>query len=166
MPELPRNVKIILWQPRLPLSFMCHPWREMGCIRRAQPLYCARMAEQEDLNAFGYEDSAGAVLTLGIVPVVGCYIFFRDMVGLMVFFGVLAVALAAFVYLLGRLTGWRIIGTVVNLAGCILVPLYIAVAIWLWMSPYAPTARFNKDKPAPTPAAQPGAPVPAAPPAN
>ncbi len=132
----------------------------MGCICRPQPLYCARMAEpQQDLNAFGVEDSAGAVLTLGVPPVVACYIFFRDMVGLMVFFASLAVGLAAFVYVLGKLTGWRAIGTVVNLVGCVLVPAYIAATIWLWMSPYAPTARYNKDKTEQAPAAQPQAPA-------
>ncbi len=105
------------------------------------------MAEpQEDLNAFGCEDSAGAVLTLGIVPVVGCYIFFKEMVGLMIFFAVLAVVLALFVYALGKLTGWRSIGTVVNLVGSILVPLYLAAAIYLWCSPYAPTARFHAEQ--------------------
>ncbi len=108
----------------------------------------ARMAEQEDLNAFGSADSAGAVLMLGAVPVVGCYIFFRDMVGLMITFGALAVGLAAFVFVLGRLTGWRIIGSLVNLAGCILVPLYIATAVWLWCSPYAPTHKqLNEETP-------------------
>ncbi len=123
------------------------------------------MAEQqEDLNAFGVEDSAGAVLTLGVPPVVGCYIFFRDNVGLMVFFAVLAAVLAALVYLLGKVTGWRIIGSMVNLVGCILVPVYIAAAIWLWTSPYAPTARYHAEEAAEAPAAQPEAPaaVPAA----
>ncbi len=109
----------------------------------------ARMAEQEDLNAFGSEDSAGAILMLGAVPVVGCYIFFRDMTGLMIMFAALAVGLAAFVYLLGKLTGWRIIGSLVNLAGCILVPVYIGIAIWLWCSPHAPTHKqLNAEAPA------------------
>ncbi len=122
--------------------------------------------QQEDLNAFGCEDSAGAVLTLGVVPVVGCYIFAKENVGLMVFFGVLAVALTVFVYVLGRLTGWSSIGRVVNLVGSILVPLYIAGAVYLWTSPYAPTARYHKDKEAEAPAAEQGAPVaPAAAPA-
>ena len=121
------------------------------------------MAEpQEDLNAFDSADSAGAVLMLGMVPVVGCYIFFRDMQWLMVFFAAVTFGLAAFVYLLGKLTGWRIIGSVVNLAGCLMVPAYIAGAIYLWCSPYAPTARYNKDvddkKPAATQSAQPGEP--------
>ncbi len=103
--------------------------------------------QQEDLNAFDSEDSAGAVFVLGIPPVVASYIFFRDMMGLMIFFGALAVGLAVFVYLLGKLTGWRLIGSVVNLVGCILVPLYVVAAIWLWTSPHAPTARYSKDKP-------------------
>ncbi len=102
--------------------------------------------QQEDLNAFNSEDSAGAVLMLGVVPVVACYIFFQDMAWLMVFFGALAVGLSLFVYLLGKLTGWRAIGNVVNLIGSILVPAYIVGAIYLGTSPYAPTARFNKDK--------------------
>ncbi len=114
---------------------------------------------QEDMNAFDSADSAGAVLTLGVVPVVGCYIFFKDMVWLMVFFGALAVGLAAFVYLLGRLTGWRAIGTVVNLTGCILVPVYLVAVIWLWTSPYAPTARYSKDNAADVPAAGQGVPA-------
>ncbi len=126
------------------------------------------MAEQqEDLNAFDCEDSAGAVLTLGVVPVVVCYIFFRDVQWLMVLFGALAVGLAALVYLLGKLTGWRLIGSVVNLAGCILVPLYIVAAIYLWTSPYAPTARYHQDLPDDAPAARQGTPpAPKAPAAN
>ncbi len=81
------------------------------------------MAEpQEDLNAFDSADSAGAVLTLGVVPVVGCYVFFREMQWLMVLFGVAAVALSVLVYLLGKLTGWRLIGTVGKLFWCIMLP--------------------------------------------
>ncbi len=114
---------------------------------------------QEDLNAFDSYDSAGAVLTLGVPPVVACYVFAKEMVWLMVFFGALAVGLAVFVFLLGRLTGWSIIGKVVNLVGCILVPLYIAGTIWLWMSPLAPTARYKNQKPAEPPAVQQGAPA-------
>ncbi len=121
------------------------------------------MDEQpEDLNAFDSFDSAGAVLTLGVPPIVACYIFAKEMVWLMVLFGALAVGLAVFVYLLSRLTGWSIIGKVVNLAGCILVPLYVVGTIVLWFSPLAPTARFAKDKktPAEAPAAEQGAPQP------
>ncbi len=129
----------------------------MGCICCRQPLYCARMAEQQDdLNAFSCEDSAGAVLMLGVAPVVGCYVFFEEKTGLMIFFGALAVGLAALVYLLGRLTGWRLIGTVVNLVGSILVPLYIAAAIWLWMSPQAPHTRYKAKRPPQVPSEQQG----------
>ncbi len=114
---------------------------------------------QEDLNAFNCEDSAGAVLTLGIVPVVACYIFFKDMTWLMILFGSLAVGLAAFVYLLGKLTRWRAIGYVVNLVGSILVPAYIAGAIYLWTSPYAPTAKYKSKKPPVAPTVQQGEPA-------
>ncbi len=121
------------------------------------------MAEQqEDLNAFDSADSAGAVLMLGIIPVAACYVFFEEQPWLMVLFGAVAVGSSVFVYLLSTLTGWRIIGTVVNLIGCILVPAYIAAAIWLWCSPYAPTARFNKNLEEQPPAAsQTEAPAPA-----
>ncbi len=110
--------------------------------------------QQEDLNAFNSEDSAGAVLMLGVVPVVACYIFFKDMKWLMVLFASLAVGLSAIVYLLSKLTGGRTIGSVVNLVGCILVPAYIVGAIMLWTSPYAPTARYKAKKASEAPAVQ------------
>ncbi len=112
------------------------------------------MAEtQEDLNAFDSWDSAGAVLTLGVAPVVASYIFFRDMPWLMFLFGAAAVGLAALVFMLSKLTGWRIIGSTVNLVGCILVPAYLVAAIYLWTSPYAPTARYHQDEADKKPAA-------------
>ena len=94
---------------------------------------------QEDFNAFSSADCAGAVLMLGIVPAVMNYIFFRENMGTTVVLGAGAAGLAALVFLFSYLTGWRIISTLVNLAGCILVPAYIAAAVWLWTSPYAPT---------------------------
>ncbi len=119
----------------------------MVCICLHLRLYCPHMSEpQEDLNAFSAEDSAGAVLTLGIVPVVACYIFFKEMTWLLVLFGAIAVGLTLFVYLLGKLTGWRAIGSMVNLLGCILVPAYVVGAICLWTSPHAPTARYYAAK--------------------
>ncbi len=108
---------------------------------------------QEDLNAFDSWDSAGAVLTLGVAPVVASYIFFKDMPWLMVFFGAIAVGLAVLVFMLSKLTGWRIIGSTVNLLGCILVPTYLLAAIYLWTSPYAPTARYHQDEAEKQPAA-------------
>ncbi len=113
---------------------------------------------QEDLNAFDSYDSAGAVLTMGVPPVVACYIFAKEMVWLMVLFGALAVGLALLVFLLSKLTGWSIIGKVVNLVGCIIVPVYIVGAIILWTSPLAPTARYKANTPATPPEVQQGAP--------
>ncbi len=125
--------------------------------------------EQEDFSAFNSADCAGAVLMLGIVPAVMNYIFFRENMGVTIMLGAGAVGLAAFVFLLSFFTGWRIVGTLVNLAGCILVPVYIAAAVWLWTSPYAPTykgdieaAAAEAEQGAPTQGtASPPAPAPA-----
>ncbi len=137
MPQDACNVKIILWQPR-----------KNGVASAARAGYTgARMAEEEeDFNAFTGADCAGAVLMLGIVPAVMNYLFFKDNMTLTMMLGAGAVGLALLVFLLVRLTGWRLIGSVVNLMGCILVPAYLAAAIWLWCSPYAPTARMKAAK--------------------
>ncbi len=112
----------------------------MSCNARALRVYSARMAEEpEDLNAFTGEDSAGAVFMLALVPVALNYIFNRSAMGLTITLGVFAALLALAVYAFARLTKWSIIGRVVNLLGCILVPVYIVVAIMLWTSPCAPT---------------------------
>ncbi len=98
------------------------------------------MAEEpEDLNAFTSEDCFGAVLMLGMVPVVLNYVFNREQMGLTITLGLVAVVLAAAVYALARLTGWSMVGRVVNLVGCGLVPVYVIVAVCLWCSPFAPT---------------------------
>ncbi len=147
MPYARGKVKIILRQPR---KWIASP---------ARAGYTARMAEQEeDFNAFNSLDSAGAVLMLGIAPAVMNYIFFKEEMTLTCILGAGAVGLAALVYLLFSLTGWRVIGSIVNLVGCILVPIYLAAAIWLWCSPYAPTARAKA-----TPPQQPAAEAPATP---
>ena len=112
----------------------------MDCIAAPFRVYSPRMAEEpEDLNAFDSEDCFGAVLMLGIVPVVLNYVFNKEQMGLTIMLGVLAGALAVAVYLLAKLTGWKMVGRIVNLIGCILVPVYIVVAVMLWCSPLAPT---------------------------
>ncbi len=98
------------------------------------------MAEEpEDLNEFTGEDCGGAVFMLGLVPVVLNYVFNKEQMGLTITLGVVAVLAALAVYALAKLTGWRSVGRIVNIVGCILVPVYLVAAIWLWMSPYAPT---------------------------
>ncbi len=112
----------------------------MSCNARACKVYSLRMAEEpEDLNEFTSEDCGGAVFMLGLVPVVLNYVFNKEQMGLTIALGVAAVAAALAVYLLARLTGWSMVGRVVNLVGCVLVPVYVVAAVCLWCSPCAPT---------------------------
>lgn len=131
------------------------------------------MSEQpEDLNTFNSWDNFGATLMLGLVPVVLYYVFTKDtgiitpentaaaaeviekepdkmLMALMVL-GAVLVSLA--VLGLSLLTRWRIISKLVNLAGCILTPLYLIVTICHWLP--------DSEQPAPQPeATQPAAPA-------
>ncbi len=97
--------------------------------------------EAEDLNAFEAEDCGGAVLVLGVIPAVMNYVFNKEQMGLTVTLGAFAAGLAVVIYLLARFTGWRLIGAVVNLVGCVLVPCYVALAIVLWIPSDTPDSQ-------------------------
>lgn len=92
------------------------------------------MEEPEDFNQFNSADCGGAVLMLGIVPAVMCFVFTEPTnYVLTVSVGVLAVLVALVVWGLAAVTKWRLIPTLVNLLGCILAPFYVVIAIYLWV---------------------------------
>lgn len=91
------------------------------------------MGESEDFNQFSGADCGGAILMLGIVPAVMCFVFTEPTnYVLVVALGLLAVLLAAAVWGLAAVTKWRIIPAAVNVLGCVLAPFYVAIAIYLW----------------------------------
>lgn len=90
------------------------------------------MTEEEDFNTFDSHDCGGAVLMLGIVPAVMAYVFDDHNVVLAALFAGIAVVIAAAVWGLSLITHWRIIPRLVSLAGAVLTPLYVALAVYLW----------------------------------
>ncbi len=83
----------------------------------------------------GSWDCAIAVLMLGITPIAIHYVFgdrgdYKELIPMVA--GVCVAALA--VFLLVALTGWRIIGKIVNILGIILTIIYIVIAIQEWRS--------------------------------
>lgn len=88
--------------------------------------------ENEDFNAFNSWDCLGATALLGIIPAALNFIFNdKDLISTALLAAVgLIISLAVFA--LALITRWRIIGTLVNLAGCILTPVYIAIAVYCW----------------------------------
>ena len=90
--------------------------------------------QAEDYNAFNSWDSFGASLMLGIVPAIMNYVFTdpHDEYG-SIFIALLAVLISLGILAVSLITRWRIIGTIINMAGCILTPLYVAIAAYCWM---------------------------------
>jgi uncharacterized membrane protein YczE len=89
--------------------------------------------EQEDLNAFKSWDCFGASLMLGVVPGIIHYAtttphdeigaIFMSIVGVLISFVVLAVAL---------ITRWRIIGVIINWVGTVLTIVFIGYMVLFW----------------------------------
>ena len=89
--------------------------------------------EQEDLNAFNSWDCFGASLMLGVVPGIIHYAttsphdemgaLFMSIIGVLISFVVLAVAL---------ITRWRIIGTIINWVGTVLTVVFIGFMVLFW----------------------------------
>ncbi len=89
--------------------------------------------EAEDLNEFNSWDTLGAMLMLTMVPAIMNYVFNeQDVVGSAVIAGI-GVVISVAVFALALLTRWRIISRVVNLMGCVLTTLYIALSVYLWV---------------------------------
>ncbi len=88
--------------------------------------------EPEDFNAFNSWDVLGAMLMLTLVPAIMYFVFNdKELVMTCIIAGI-GVAVSVVVFLLAMVTRWRIIGRIVNLLGCVLTALYIAVAVYLW----------------------------------
>ncbi len=105
-------------------------------------IYCPCMnEEQEDFNAFNSWDSFGATLLLALVPAVMHFVFTRPStpgephdIALTITIAVVGIIISLAVLALSLITRWRIIGSVVNLAGAILTPVYVVIAICAWTS--------------------------------
>lgn len=91
------------------------------------------MSENEqDFNAFDCWDCLGASMMLAIMPAALNFIFNdKDLVSTAIL-GIIGVSISLVVFLLAFITRWRIIGTLVNVAGSILTPIYIAIALYCW----------------------------------
>lgn len=88
--------------------------------------------EEEDLNAFNIWDSVGATIMLGVVPAALCYVFNdHDYISSGLCMGASLLA-GCIVYLAGLLMPGRLLGRIVNLAGCLLAPIYLIIAILMW----------------------------------
>lgn len=88
--------------------------------------------EDEDFNTFNSWDCLGATALLGIMPAVLNFIFNdKDLISTALL-GAVGLIISLAVFALSLITHWRIIGILVNLAGCILTPVYIAIAIYCW----------------------------------
>ena len=112
--------------------------------------------QQEDYNAFNSWDSFGATLMLGIMPAIMYYVFTKADKGepdisLIVLIVLAAVLISLAVLAVSLVTRWRLIGTMVNVAGAILAPVYITIAVCAWL----PDAEPAQPAPASEPAAQP-----------
>ena len=92
-------------------------------------------SEPQDMNEFDALDCGLAALMLGVVPAIIHFVFCGGMETLVVtgFMGVAGVALALAVWGVAYYTHTRLVGILVNWAGCILTPVYIAVAVYLWV---------------------------------
>ncbi len=131
------------------------------CHGRRLAVYSPHMSEpQKDYNAFNSWDSFGATLMLGAVPAV-MYEVFTKADGaeadhtVTVLIVVAAVLISLVVLAVSLITRWRIIGTLVNLAGATLTPVYIAIAICAWLpedeseAPPQPAAETAPQQPVP-----------------
>lgn len=110
-----------------------------NCHVRWLAVYSPCMSEQQiDYNAFNSWDSFGATLMLGVVPAIMYEVFTKtDGVEadhtVTVLIVVAAVLISLVVLAASLITRWRIIGTLVNLAGATLTPVYIAIAVCAWL---------------------------------
>lgn len=92
-------------------------------------------SEPQDLNEFDATDCGLAALMLGVVPAIIHFVFCGGTDTLVVT-GIMAAAgafLGVAVWAVAYYTHTRVVGILVNLAGCILTPLYIAVTVYLWV---------------------------------
>lgn len=88
--------------------------------------------EEEDFNAFNSWDCFGASALLGIIPAVMNFVFNdKDLVSTALL-AAIGIAVSVAVLLVSLLTRWRMIGLLVNLAGCILTPIYCIITIYLF----------------------------------
>lgn len=88
--------------------------------------------EEEDFNAFNSWDCLGATALLGIMPAVLNFIFNdKDLISTALL-GAVGLIISLAVFVLSLITHWRIIGVLVNLAGCILTPIYIGITLYFW----------------------------------
>ena len=92
-------------------------------------------SEPENLNDFDAIDCGLAALMLGIVPAIIHFVFCGGMETLVTtgIMGVVGFFAAVAVWALAAITRSRVVGILVNWAGCILTPVYIAVAVYLWV---------------------------------
>ena len=113
---------------------------------------------QKNLNDFNAWDCFGATLMLTSVPAIMNYVFTEEHdVSSTIFIGAIGVLISLVVLALALITRWRIIGILVNLAGNILAPIYVAIAVCAWWP--------DDEEPAPeatteAPLLQPAAPQP------
>ncbi len=92
-------------------------------------------SQPEDLNEFDALDCGLATLMLCEVPAIIYLVLGGGMQSLVVT-GLMAVAgfvVAVAVWGLACYTNSRVVGLLVNWAGCVLTPLYIAVSVYLWI---------------------------------
>ena len=113
-------------------------------------------SEPQDLNEFDATDCGLAALMLGVVPSIIHFVFCGGMDSLVVtgIMFVAGVVLALAVWGVAYYSHTRLVGILVNLAGCILTPVYIAVAVYLWVYG-SPQAADEPPAAQPVPAAQP-----------
>lgn len=111
-------------------------------------------SEPENLNDFDAIDCGLAALMLGIVPAIIHFVFCGGTETLVTtgIMGVVGVFAAVAVWALAAITRSRVVGILVNWAGCILTPLYIALTVYLWMQD--DTAPAEQPAPEATPAPQ------------
>lgn len=91
-------------------------------------------SEPQDLNEFDATDCGLAALMLGVVPAIIHFVFCGGMDSLVItgIMGAIGAFLGVAVWAVAYYTHTRLVGILVNLAGCILTPIYIAVAVYLW----------------------------------
>ena len=95
--------------------------------------------ERENINDFNSWDSFGATLMLAMVPAVMHFVFTKPDkpdephdIGITITIAVVGILISLAVLAVSLVTRWRIIGSMVNLAGNILTPVYVVIAICAW----------------------------------
>ncbi len=85
--------------------------------------------EEEELRSY---DCGVACMMLGLVPLMIYFVFFdRNLITITVL-AILLLLLSLLVFGVAAFTGWRGIGRVINVLGCILTPLYVYFAYAIW----------------------------------